>query len=58
MMGKLRRFIKAAAQAGGVPPGTSKSIYKPGSHDIRVDFEVHAGMACVPDLDNGGHRDE
>jgi hypothetical protein len=46
---QLRRFIRAAASAGGVSAPASRSWYKRGSKDIRVDLEVVTGMACVPD---------
>jgi len=45
---KLRRFIRAAAMAGGVF-ALSRHWFKPGSKDIRIDLEVLDGMACVPD---------
>jgi hypothetical protein len=46
---QLRRFIRVAAKAGGVLAPVSRSWYKRGSKDIRVDLEVVTGMACVPD---------
>jgi hypothetical protein len=46
---QLRRFIRAAARAGGVSAPVSRSWYQRGSKDIRVDLEVVTGMACVPD---------
>jgi len=48
---QLRRFIHSAAQGGGVAAPVSKSWYKRGSQDIRIDLEVIKGMACVPDSD-------
>lgn len=48
-LAQLRRFIRAAAKAGGVSAPLSKSWLKPGSRDIRVDLEVIKGRACVPD---------
>src|SRR4051794_27755440 len=49
LLAELRRFIRAAARCGGVAAPVSKSFLKPGSKDIRIDLEVIAGMACVPD---------
>jgi hypothetical protein len=46
---QLRRFIRAAARAGGVAAPVNRSWYKRGSKDIRIDLEVVTGMACVPD---------
>jgi hypothetical protein len=46
---QLRRFIRAAARAGGVSAPVSRSWYKRGSKDIRIDLEVVTGTACVPD---------
>lgn len=46
---QLRRFLRSAAQGGGVSAPISKSWLKRGSKDIRIDLEVITGMACVPD---------
>jgi hypothetical protein len=46
---QLRRFIRAAAKAGGVSAPVSRSWYQRGSKDIRIDLEVVTGRACVPD---------
>jgi hypothetical protein len=49
---ELREFIRRAARAGGIsanPYPFKKAFLKRGSRDIRVDLEVHKGMACVPD---------
>jgi hypothetical protein len=46
---QLRRFIRAAARAGGVSAPVSKSWYQRGSKDTRIDLEVVTGTACVPD---------
>jgi hypothetical protein len=46
-LAQLRRFIRAAAQAGGVTAPVSRSWLKRGSKDIRVDLEVISGSACV-----------
>ena len=51
--GRLRMYIRSAAQCGGVCAPLKKSFLKRGSRDIRVDLEVITGMACVPD-DEGG----
>lgn len=48
---QLRRFIRSAAQGGGVSAPVSKTWLKRGSKDIRIDLEVVKGMACVPDSD-------
>ncbi|MGH7172350.1 MAG: hypothetical protein ACRELG_18900 [Gemmataceae bacterium] len=48
-LAQLRRFIRSAAQGGGVSAPVSKSWLKRGSKDIRIDLEVVKGMACVPD---------
>jgi len=45
----VRRFVRAAAQAGGLQAPVSRSWLKRGSKDIRIDLEVISGMACVPD---------
>jgi hypothetical protein len=49
----LRRFIKAAAAAGGLNAPVSKSFLKRGSKDIRVDLELIKGRACVPAEEGG-----
>src|SRR5687767_1230497 len=46
---QLRRYLRAAAQAGGVSAPVSKSFLQRGSKDVRIDLEVIAGTACVPD---------
>lgn len=46
---QLRRFIRSAAQGGGVSAPVSKSWLKRGSRNIRIDLEVVKGMACIPD---------
>jgi hypothetical protein len=46
---QLRRFILAAATAGGVSAPVSRSWYQRGSKDIRIDLEVVTGTACVRD---------
>jgi hypothetical protein len=46
---QVRRFIRAAARAGGVSAPVSRSWCQRGSKDVRIDLEVAAGMACVPD---------
>jgi hypothetical protein len=48
-LAQLRRFIRSAAQGGGVSAPVPKSWLKRGSKDIRIDLEVITGMACVPD---------
>jgi len=48
-LGQLRRFIRTAAGKGGVQAPVSKSWLTRGTKDIRIDLEVHAGKACVPD---------
>jgi hypothetical protein len=48
-LAQLRRFIRSAAQGGGVSAPVSKSWVKRGSKDVRIDLEVITGMACVPD---------
>jgi hypothetical protein len=45
---ELRAFIIKAGNAGGIGI-TSKSFLKRGSRDVRIDLEIHKGMACVPD---------
>ena len=45
---KLRRFIRTAANAGGVW-AISRHWFKPGSEDVRIDLEVLDGKACIPD---------
>lgn len=55
-LSQLRRFIRSAAQGGGVSAPVSKSWLKRGSRDIRVDLEVVKGKACVPD-DKGDRGD-
>jgi hypothetical protein len=56
-LAQLRRFIRSAAQGGGVSAPVSKSWLKRGSKDVRIDLEVITGMACVPDS-KGGNGDE
>ncbi|MBI1830551.1 MAG: hypothetical protein HYR84_03760 [Planctomycetes bacterium] len=48
-LARLRRFIRSAAQSGGVSAPVSRSWLKKGSRDIRIDLEVIQGDACVPD---------
>jgi hypothetical protein len=48
-LAQLRRFIRSAAQGGGVSAPVSKSWLKRGSRNIRIDLEVVKGIACVPD---------
>lgn len=48
-LAQLRRFIRSAAQGGGVSAPVSKSWLKRGSRDVRIDLEVVKGMAGVPD---------
>lgn len=53
-LAQLRRFIRSAAQGGGVSAPVSKSWLKRASRDIRIDLEVVKGKACVPDDKGGG----
>ena len=48
-LAQLRRFIRSAAQGGGISAPVSKTWLKRGSRDIRIDLEIVKGMACVPD---------
>lgn len=51
-LAELREHIRRAAKAGVIsaaPRPYQKPFLKRGSKDIRVDLEVHKGMACVPD---------
>jgi hypothetical protein len=48
-LAKLRSFLRNAARRGGLQAPVSKSWLKRGSRDIRIDLEVLAGRACVPD---------
>lgn len=55
-MGKLRQFIRSAAQGGGMSAPASKSWRKRGSRDVRIDLEIIKGLAAVPDA--RGPREE
>ncbi|MBM3239951.1 hypothetical protein FJZ31_27005 [Candidatus Poribacteria bacterium] len=46
---KTREWIERAALAGGVNAPVSKTFKQKGSKDIRVDIEVKAGQAFIPD---------
>jgi hypothetical protein len=47
---EAREFVRRSARAGGITAPVSKSFpRKPLKGGIRVDFEVIAGQACVPD---------
>src|SRR5258708_1637799 len=47
---EARQFVRRAALAGGVTAPISKSFPRqPLKGGVRVDFEVIAGQACVPD---------
>jgi hypothetical protein len=48
-LAQLRRFLRSAAQGGGVSAPVSTSWLKRGSRNIRIDLEVVKGVACVPD---------
>ena len=48
-LAQLRRFLRSAAQGGGMAAPISKTWLKRGSKDVRIDLEVIKGMACVPD---------
>lgn len=48
-LAQLRRFLRSAAQGGGVSAPVSKTWLKRGSRNIRIDLEVVKGLACVPD---------
>jgi hypothetical protein len=46
---KLRRCIQQAADRGGVDAPFFKTWGKRNAREIRIDFEVRLGRACVPD---------
>jgi hypothetical protein len=48
---QIRTFVRNVSRPG-LPAGTKKSFPKPSRGSIRVDLEVNAGLACVPD-ENG-----
>jgi hypothetical protein len=41
-------MIKKAAEGGACPPNYGNWV-TPGTKDIRIDIEIHAGTAFVPD---------
>lgn len=48
-LAQLRRFLRSAAQGGGVAAPVTKTWLKRGSRNIRIDLEVVKGSASVPD---------
>ncbi|MFK7971632.1 MAG: hypothetical protein AB8F95_14800 [Bacteroidia bacterium] len=46
---KASRFIERAGKAGGVDAPVSKTFLEPHSKENRIDIEVIAGRAFIPD---------